>query len=53
MAAVQGLFALDTHADGLVKTWASAALTLAVLAGPCWFYRRYKTAHPNGWTRYI
>jgi uncharacterized membrane protein len=26
---------------------------LVVLLGPCAWYRRYKLAHPDGWTRYI
>lgn len=53
MAGVQRVFAFDTHADGLAKTWGAAALTIAVLAGPCWLYRRYKAAHPHGWARYL
>jgi uncharacterized membrane protein len=53
MAAVDGLFAFDAHANGLLKTWGAAALTLALLSGPCWLYRRYKSAHPDGWTRYV
>jgi uncharacterized membrane protein len=44
---------LDPHAHGLIKTWVGAGLTLAVLLGPCAWYRRYKAAHPDGWTRYI
>jgi uncharacterized membrane protein len=44
---------LDGHAHGLAKTWIGAALTVAVLAWPCVWYRRYKAAHPDGWTRYI
>ncbi len=53
MAAAQAVLGLDTHSNGLAKTWGASAVTLAVLAGPCWLYRRYKTAHPNGWARYI
>jgi len=53
MAGVQALLQLDVHAAGLEKTWGAAALTLLLLAAPCWFYRRYKSAHPNGWTRYV
>ncbi len=53
MAAVQGLFEFDTHTDGLAKTWGAAALTLSVLVGPCWLYRRYKATNANGWARYI
>jgi len=44
---------LDTNQHGLAKTWGIAGLTLATLAYPCWLYRRYKTAHPDGWTRYV
>lgn len=53
MAAVQLVLALDVHRYGLAQTWIAAAVTLAVLAAPCWYYRRYKAAHPNGWTRYV
>jgi len=53
MRVVQLVLDLDTRSAGLAKTWIAAALTLLVLAGPCWLYRRYKAAHPNGWTRYI
>ena len=53
MAGVQTLFALDRKVDGLAKTWIAAGLVIALLAGPCWLYRRYKAAHPDGWTRYI
>ena len=53
MAATQALFAFDTHAYGLEKTWLCAAVVLAVLAWPCWRHRKYKAAHPDGWARYI
>jgi uncharacterized membrane protein len=53
MLAVQEWLKFDTHVDGLARTWGAAGLTLAVLAGPCWWYRKYKAAHPNGWTRYV
>jgi len=46
-------FGLDPKEHGLGTTWLGAAITLAVLAWPCWLYRRYKRAHPDGWTRYI
>ena len=26
---------------------------LVALAWPCWRYRRYKSTHPDGWTRYV
>ncbi len=52
-----GLVSLATKMDrssyGLAKTWLGAALALAVLLWPCARYRRYKIAHPDGWTRYI
>ena len=44
---------LDRTRDGLLKTYVAAAVVLAVLYPPCVRYRRYKAAHPNGWTRYI
>jgi uncharacterized membrane protein len=44
---------LDGHAYGLAKTWIGAALAIAALTWPCKWYRRYKAAHPDGWTRYI
>ncbi len=47
------VFHLDPHQHGLAKTWIGAALTVAVLLAPCAWYRRYKTAHPDGWARYI
>jgi uncharacterized membrane protein len=53
MALAQTVFAFDKKSDGLLKTWAAAALVILLLAGPCWWYRRYKAAHPDGWTRYI
>ena len=40
-------------ATGLVKTWVAAAAVLVVLYPLCVRYRRYKAAHPDGWTRYI
>ena len=53
MALAQWGFAFDKKSDGLLKTWVAAGLTIALLAGPCWVYRRYKAAHPEGWTRYL
>ncbi|CAN5923805.1 heparan-alpha-glucosaminide N-acetyltransferase domain-containing protein [soil metagenome] len=44
---------LDPATDGLAKTWIVAALCLAALAAPCWWYLRYKAAHRDSWTRYI
>lgn len=53
MAATQALFGFDKNAYGLEKTWLCAAVVLALLAWPCWRYRQYKAAHPDGWTRYV
>lgn len=53
LAAVQAGYRINRYSDGLAKTWISAALAVVVLAGPCWMYRRYKAAHPDGWTRYV
>lgn len=53
IAGAQAVLALDTTTHGLAKTWLGAAAALAVLAWPCMLYRRYKAAHPDGWTRYV
>jgi uncharacterized membrane protein len=53
LAGAQYVLRLDTTEHGLAQTWIGAAFALAVLAYPCWLYRRYKAAHPDGWTRYI
>ncbi len=53
MWGAQALLHLDRDHGGLAKTWLAAALAVAVLVGPCWLYRRYKAAHPDGWTRYV
>jgi len=53
MFVTQKILELDRSSHGLLKTWIAAVLVLAVLAGPCWLYRRYKRAHPDSWTRYI
>jgi uncharacterized membrane protein len=42
-----------THALGLGATYGFAALVIAVLYPVCRVYRRYKEAHPDGWTRYV
>jgi uncharacterized membrane protein len=51
------LVQLVSHADrnehGLLKTYVAAALVLVALYPLCTRYRRYKAAHPDGWTRYI
>ena len=41
------------HALGLGATYAIAVVVVAVLYPTCRAYRRYKTAHPDGWTRYL
>ena len=51
--AARWIFAIDRDHDGLAKTWAGAAITVLVLLWPCARYRRYKAAHPDGWTRYV
>lgn len=43
----------DRHQHGLVKTYAATAIVLVLLYPLCVRYRRYKSAHPDGWTRYI
>jgi uncharacterized membrane protein len=53
MAGTQLLLGWDKASYGLEKTWLAAAVTLALLAWPCAAYRRYKSAHPDGWTRYV
>lgn len=53
MLLAQTWLKLDVHTYGLTKTWLGAALTIGLLAAPCFYYRRYKAAHPNGWTRYL
>jgi uncharacterized membrane protein len=53
MELAQSILELDTETHGLAKTWITAGLTLAILLGPCAWYRGYKTAHPDGWTRYV
>ncbi len=50
---VQQGFKLDRNAYGLTKTYLAAAAVLVVLYPLCARYRRYKTAHPDGWTRYL
>jgi uncharacterized membrane protein len=41
------------HAGGLVATWVATVATLVVLYPACRWYRSYKQAHPDGWTRYL
>ncbi len=44
---------LDPAVHGLAKTYAGAAAVLVALYPLCAIYRRYKAAHPDGWTRYV
>jgi hypothetical protein len=44
---------LDPERYGLAKTYVGAAAVLAALYPLCVRYRRYKAAHPDGWTRYV
>lgn len=53
MAIAGWVFGIDPKHDGLVKTWLGAAITVGLLAGPCFLYRRYKAAHPDGLARYV
>ena len=53
MVLAQLLLRSDRNAHGLLKTWLAAGVALALLSWPCWRYRRYKAAHPDGWTRYV
>ena len=46
------LFDLHRHAS-LGGTYLAAALTVGALAPLCVLYRRYKSAHRDGWTRYV
>jgi uncharacterized membrane protein len=38
---------------GLGATYLATAVVLGVLYVACSWYRRYKAAHPRGWTRYV
>jgi uncharacterized membrane protein len=47
------LGALAVHKGGVWRAWAATAAVVLALYPLCARYRRYKTAHPDGWTRYI
>ena len=47
------LLHLDSERYGLAKTYIGAAAVLLALYPLCARYRRYKAAHPDGWTRYV
>ena len=53
LGAMSLVLRLDRNRYGLTKTYVAAAAVLAVLYPLCARYRKYKTAHPDGWTRYI
>jgi uncharacterized membrane protein len=53
MKVVQWALAIDTGSHGLEKTWIAGLATVGVLLWPCAWFRRYKSARPGGWTRYI
>jgi hypothetical protein len=44
---------VDRNSYGLTKTYVAAAAVLLLLYPLCARYRRYKSANPDGWTRYI
>lgn len=47
-------WATSSHkAAGLGATYLASLAALLALGPLCWWYRRYKRAHPQGWTRYI
>lgn len=50
---VELILRLDRDTHGLAKTYVAAVCVLVALAPACAWYRRYKRAHPDGWTRYI
>jgi uncharacterized membrane protein len=41
------------HQGGLAATMVAAALTIVLLYPLCLRYRRYKSAHPDGWAQYV
>jgi uncharacterized membrane protein len=53
MRAAEAVLGLDRHVAGLAKTWGAAAVVLVLLLAPCAWWRWYKRAHPDGWTRYV
>lgn len=47
-------YALGMHkAGGVAATWIAAGCAVIALYPLCVWYRRYKQAHPDGWTRYL
>jgi uncharacterized membrane protein len=44
---------VDRATHGIAKTYAGAAGVVLALYPLCVRYRRYKAAHPDGWTRYL
>jgi uncharacterized membrane protein len=53
LALASFVLGLDRHAHGLAKTYVATAAVLVVLVPLCVLYRRYKVAHPDGWTRFL
>jgi uncharacterized membrane protein len=53
LGVVQLLTRMDRNSHGLLKTYVGTLAVLIVLYPLCVRYRRYKAAHPDGWTRYI
>ncbi|HZR79853.1 MAG TPA: heparan-alpha-glucosaminide N-acetyltransferase domain-containing protein [Candidatus Binatia bacterium] len=42
-----------SHRHGLAATYAAALVAVVVLLPLCAWYRGYKSAHPDGWPRYV
>jgi uncharacterized membrane protein len=53
LAAANTLLHVDRKHHGLLNTYAGAAAVLLALYPLCLRYRRYKAAHPDGWTRFL
>lgn len=49
----ESIVRLNRQTHGLLTTWSATAIVLVVLAPACAWYRGYKRAHPDGWTRYL
>lgn len=47
------LLRLNEETYGLEKTYVGAAAVVVALYPLCARYRRYKSTHPDGWTRYV
>jgi uncharacterized membrane protein len=42
-----------SHKLGLTATFAASTIVAILLYPACWWYRDYKAAHREGWTRYV